>query len=239
MVSVRETFQEDLTTAQLFEWHRMLMKGSDVEAGLWRTGENAMQVVSGRIDRPTVHFEAPPSLKVPHEMEAFSTRFNSSRIQGKSSLAYAPIRSGLAHLYFESIHPFEDGNGRMGRALSEKALSQGLGRPALLSLSQTIEANRKSYYQALEDAQRENEVTDWLCYFVGTVLEAEKDAEARIQLAVRKKNYFVCRTTTKSGHQRQFVEQFRKGHSSPTQPQGRSIPAALGKNPPQTKSVEQ
>ena len=191
MVSVRETYQDDLTATQLFEWHRMLMKGSDVEAGLWRTGEDAMQVVSGRIDRPTVHFEAPPSSQVSQEMEVFTTWFNSSRTHGKSSLSYAPIRSGLAHLYFESIHPFEDGNGRMGRALSEKALSQGLGRPVLLSLSQTIEADRKSYYQALEDAQRGNEVTDWLCYFVRTVLEAQKEAEARIQLAVRKKNYFV------------------------------------------------
>lgn len=79
----------------------------------------------------------------------------------------------------------------MGRALSEKALSQGLGRPVLLSLSQTIEANRKTYYQALEDAQQGNEVTDWLCYFVGIVLEAQKESQIRIQLAVRKKNYFL------------------------------------------------
>ena len=192
LVSVRETFQVELTDEQLFAWHRMLMKGTpEIEAGFWRTGQEPMQVISGRIDRPTVHFEAPPSSEVPQEMNAFLGWFNSSRTAGKSSLSYAPIRSGLAHLYFESIHPFEDGNGRMGRAISEKALSQGLGRPALLSLSQTIEANRKAYYQALEDAQQDNEVTDWLCFFVRTILEAQQEAETRILLAVRKKNYFL------------------------------------------------
>ena len=66
-----------------------------------------------------------------------------------------------------------------------------MGRPALLSLSQTIEANRKAYYQALEDAQQDNEVTDWLCFFVRTILEAQQEAETRILLAVRKKNYFL------------------------------------------------
>lgn len=71
------------------------------------------------------------------------------------------LRSAIAHLYFESIHPFEDGNGRIGRAIAEKALSQTIGRPVMLSLSQAIEADKKSYYQALEKAQRKNDITDF------------------------------------------------------------------------------
>jgi Fic family protein len=85
----------------------------------------------------------------------------------------ALTRSGLAHLYFVSIHPFEDGNGRIGRAISEKALSQAIGQPSLIALSQTIQHKRSAYYDALEAANKSNEVTDWLVYFAETVLDAQ------------------------------------------------------------------
>src|SRR5690606_26754646 len=90
----------------------------------------------------------------------------------------------------ESIHPFEDGNGRIGRALAEKALSQGLGRPATLSLSRTIEANRKAYYDAIETAQRSNEITPWLRYFVSTVLTAQRDAEPLVLFVLNQARFF-------------------------------------------------
>ncbi len=96
-----------------------------------------MQIVSGPVGKSKVHFEAPPSKIVPAEMERFINWFNKDEIKNPI------LRSAIAHLYFESIHPFEDGNGRIGRAISEKALSQGLGRPVLLSLSESIEANRR------------------------------------------------------------------------------------------------
>lgn len=109
---------------------------------------------------------------------------------GKQEIKPAPVRSAIAHLYFESIHPFEDGNGRIGRALSEKALSQGLGHPVLLSLSKTIEANKKKYYDALKTAQCFNEVTRWITYFVHTVLEAQHDAEKQIDFVLKKTRFF-------------------------------------------------
>lgn len=85
-------------------------------------------------------------------MKQFIAWFNETGPGGREELKKPVVRSAIAHLYFESIHPFEDGNGRIGRAIAEKALSQGLGRPVLLSLSRTIEANRKQYYAALHRA---------------------------------------------------------------------------------------
>jgi len=96
------------------------------------------------------------------------------------------VRSAVAHLYFESIHPFEDGDGRMGRALSEKALSQGRGRPALLSLSRAIEAKRTDYYDALQQAQQTNEITSWIIWFAKIALEAQVQAEEHIDFTLRK-----------------------------------------------------
>lgn len=100
------------------------------------------------------------------------------------------MRAAIAHLYFESIHPFDDGNGRIGRAIAEKALSQGLGRPALLSLSRTIEANRKAYYSALESAQHSAEVTPWVTYFTRLVLDAQKEAETQVNFTLQKTKFF-------------------------------------------------
>ena len=93
-------------------------------------------------------------------------------------------------MYFESIHPFEDGNGRIGRALSEKALSQGLSYPTLLSLSQAIEKNKKAYYNALESAQKSSEITPWIRYFVEMALSAQQETEALIDFTLKKAQFF-------------------------------------------------
>jgi Fic family protein len=100
-----------------------------------------MQVVTGPIHERTVHFEAPPSARVPAEMKRFVAWFNDSAPGGKKALP-ALTRAALAHLYFVCIHPFEDGNGRIGRALAEKALAQNLGQPTLIALAYTIERKR-------------------------------------------------------------------------------------------------
>lgn len=192
MMDVRRTFSEALSAKKLFTWHRMLL-GSRVKhmrVGAWRLHAEPMQVVSGPVGKTKVHFEAPPSKHVPKEMNAFIHWFNTTAPGGTQEIKLAPVRSAIAHLYFESIHPFEDGNGRIGRALSEKALSQGLGHPVLLSLSKTIEANKKKYYAALKAAQRSNEITGWITYFVQTVLEAQLDAEQQIDFVLKKTKFF-------------------------------------------------
>ncbi len=154
----------------LFDWHKMLMNGRrDLSSiGQYRTHIEPMQVVSGRADKPKVYFEAPPSALVPAEMTQFVEWFNASE-KTMSALA----RAGIAHLYFASVHPFEDGNGRISRALAEKALRQAIGQPLLLALSPTILIRRKQYYDALEAANKSNEITAWLLWFAGTVLEAQ------------------------------------------------------------------
>lgn len=192
MVDVRNTFQAPLSEEKLCEWHKMLMGGQHrkLEIGMWRTHEEPMQVISGAIGKWKVHFEAPPSSQVPEEMGRFIDWFNRTSPAGKAPIANPVVRSAIAHLYFESIHPFEDGNGRIGRAISEKALSQGLGRPTLLSLSEAIEAQKQDYYKALKNAQRSNEITHWLLYFSNTALAAQIRAEENIEFILNKTKLF-------------------------------------------------
>jgi Fic family protein len=168
----------------------ILREGKSVKVGAWRDHEEPMQVISGAIGKQKIHFEAPPSNRVPAEMKKFIEWFNDTGPGGANEIKKAPVRSAIAHLYFESIHPFEDGNGRIGRAIAEKALSQGIGRPVLMSLSQTIEANKNNYYNALEKAQRSNEITHWINYFVKTIVDAQSEAEEQIDFTLKKAKFF-------------------------------------------------
>jgi Fic family protein len=191
MIDVRNTYKEPLTATKIFAWHKMLMgEGKNMPVGGWRTHMEPMQVISGARGKENVHFEAPPSSRVPDEMESFIEWFNNTAPGGRSEIKKAPVRSAIAHLYFESIHPFEDGNGRIGRALAEKALSQSIGRPVVLSISRTIEADKKQYYGSLEKAQRSNEITPWIEYFVRTVLNAQQEAELQITFTLKKAKFF-------------------------------------------------
>jgi len=191
MLSLRGHFKKPMSEKMLFDWHKMLMSGNRfIKPGKWRSSKEPMQVVSGSLGKEKIHFEAPPSGQVQKEMKTFIKWFNNTAPGGKSEIRYAPLRSAIAHLYFESIHPFEDGNGRMGRAISEKALSQNIGRPILFSLSHTIEGNKKSYYTAIEKAQRSNEVTEWIQYFINTLIEAQKHGESQIIFILRKARFF-------------------------------------------------
>lgn len=191
MICVRNGFASPLSRETLFEWHRRLMKGSvKVRSGAWRTHAEPMLILSGTIGNETVHFEAPPSRGVPREMKQYIQWFNRTAPGEKDQIRLPPVRSAIAHLYFESIHPFEDGNGRIGRALSEKALSQGIGRPILLSLSQAIEADRAGYYAALKEAQQSLDITGWVLWFARTLLKAQRQAESLIEFTLKKTRLF-------------------------------------------------
>jgi Fic family protein len=124
MVNLYKTFGAPLSDDILFEWHRMLKSGRQdlKDIGRYRTSSEPMQVLSGAMGSPKIHFEAPPSAKASAEMKQFITWFNRTAPGGAEPLP-ALTRAGAAHLYFESIHPFEDGNGRIGRALAEKSLA--------------------------------------------------------------------------------------------------------------------
>lgn len=191
MTDAQKSFNAPLSEAKLLHWHRMLMKGnSSLKAGKWRTHEEPMQIISGAMGREIIHYEAPPSNRVPAEMEQFISWFNSTGKNANKEIKKPVIRAAIAHLYFESIHPFEDGNGRIGRAIAEKALSQTVKRPILLSLSDAMERKKKNYYNALQRAQRSNEITPWINYFVNTTLQAQISAEKIIEFSLYKARFF-------------------------------------------------
>lgn len=187
MVDLCLKFSAPLSEENIFSWHRMLMSGrTDVtDIGRYRTSEKPMQVISGPIGATKIHFEAPPSTKVPGEMAGFIDWFKRTAPGGTEPLP-ALTRAGAAHLYFETIHPFEDGNGRIGRALAEKSLAQSIGQPTLIVLAATILAQRASYYRALEAAVRRNEITDWLVWFAGVTIEAQQRTLALIEFLIDK-----------------------------------------------------
>lgn len=193
MLDVRNSYQEELTEEKLFDWHLMLLGGSrnpNLKVGYWRTDDSAMQIVSGHYGRRVVHFVAPPSKQVPDEMQKFLKWFNETALGKHKAIPFPVVRSAIAHLYFESIHPFDDGNGRIGRAIAEKALSQGFGYPVLISLSTAIEAHKKEYYAALGAASKSNEITAWIVYFVNLVLDAQAYTENQIDFIIKKTNFF-------------------------------------------------
>lgn len=186
MVSLYQDFDTTLCADTLFDWHRMIMNGRrdlDVIGG-WRQHPEPMQVVSGAVHDPKVHFEAPPSNTMDAEMRAFVKWFEDSRELP------ALTRAGIAHFYFVCVHPFEDGNGRVGRAISEKALAQSLGRPSLIALSQMIARQQRGYYHALEAANRSLEITPWLLWFGETVLEAVTLSQHKLTRLIDKVKMF-------------------------------------------------
>jgi len=190
MVSVRQTFDQPLTEKRLFDWHAMVMNGlkphSHVDVGKYRTGKEPMQIISGAMGREIVHFGAPPSEIVPKEMKKFICWFNFSAKQ-----IPGVVHAAISHLYFESIHPFDDGNGRIGRAIAEKALAEELGRPILFSLSAIIEPKKKKYYQELSSASRcDLEITPWINYFLKTILASQEEAKKKIDFAINKSKFW-------------------------------------------------
>lgn len=187
MVDLYRGHAKALDEFTLFSWHTMVMRGrADLrDIGHYRTHAEPMQVVSGPIYDPVIHFEAPPSRQVAREMRRFIAWFNETSPTGRRPLPML-TRAGIAHLFFESIHPFEDGNGRIGRAVAEKVLAQGMGKPTLTALAATLLAHRKAYYGALEAANKTNEISDWLAWFAGVGLEAQQRTLNHVEFVLDK-----------------------------------------------------
>jgi Fic family protein len=213
MVDLYRSFSQPLSNEMLFGWHRMMTSGRKdlVDIGRYRTSREPMQVVSGPIGAPTVHLEAPPSKQVPAEMKRFVSWFNRTAPGSREPLP-AITRAGTAHLFFESIHPFEDGNGRIGRAIAEKAMAQSFGQPVLVALATTILAHQMSYYQALERANRQNDITEWLNWFGGIALEAQRRSIAQVEFIIAKvKLLDRLRGQINERQQKALIRIFREG----------------------------
>jgi Fic family protein len=213
MVDLYQNFAAPLADKTMLDWHKMLLSGdSEIKViGGYRTHADAMQVVSGPIHKRTVHFEAPPSSRVPREMKRFITWFNETAPGAKNSLP--PLtRAGIAHLYFVCIHPFEDGNGRIGRTLAQKSLAQNLNQPSLIALAYTIERKRKDYYAALERNNKDTEITGWTTYFANTILEAQNNTIKRVDFYVTKaKLYERLRGQLNERQEKAIARMFREG----------------------------
>ncbi len=190
MVALFHEYDRPLNHETLWRWHRMLMRDRTYleVVGGYRRHPEPMQVVSGPDYKPKVHYEAPPSERMTEEMERFVAWYGQTASIGDrlSSLTWA----GTAHLYFVRIHPFEDGNGRIARALAEKALAQSLGEPSLVALSRTIARRRKAYYDILDESSRSLDITDWLRWFANTVLDAQIWSERRLTRSIQQTHLF-------------------------------------------------
>jgi Fic family protein len=213
MMDLYKNFADPLAHETMLAWHRMLMSGHRnlQVVGGYRTHAEPMQVVSGGIGKPKVHFQAPPSSRMRKEMNAFATWFNATAPAGTRSLP-ALTRAGIAHLYFVSIHPFEDGNGRIARALAEKSLAQNLGEPSLIALAYTIAAGRKAYYAVLERNNKDTEITAWLSYFSDIILQAQRATSERVDFIIAKtKLYDSLRGELNDRQEKVVARMFRKG----------------------------
>ncbi len=191
LCNVYATFDKPLTHEMLWQWHAQLFDGQSHidDSGKYRTHAEPMQIVSGRVGNPKVFFEAPPSSRVLDEMTAFIHWFNASN-------ASEPVlgRAAIAHVYFESIHPFEDGNGRIGRLLVEKVLSQAVSRPILIAVSKVLEKGRKDYYAALERCNRTLSVAEWVEYFARAILQAQEESVGLLYFLIEKSKMFTALT---------------------------------------------
>jgi Fic family protein len=182
MLDATQQFSKPLTKDRLFGWHAALFPTGrsgmhKITVGAWRTVETGpMQVISGPVGKEKVHFEAPTAERLEREMEAFLVW-----LAGEDDTDPV-MRAGIAHLWFVTIHPFEDGNGRIARAVGDMALARADGMSdRFYSLSSQIEAERKQYYDQLESQQRAtSDITEWLSWFLDCLGRAISNAETTL-----------------------------------------------------------
>lgn len=195
MLDATHGFDEPLTLARLLEWHTWLFPAEEamfsarpILVGTLR-GDEPMQVVSGRLDRPTVHFEAPPRQGLEQQIERFLSWFEASRDQ----VSLDPLlRAGIAHFWFVTLHPFDDGNGRLTRTITDLALAQGEAQAIrFYAMSASILEDRAGYYRILESSQKATlDITEWLTWFLQTLLRSLQQAITRIDSVLGKTRFW-------------------------------------------------
>lgn len=193
MLDALNNFEQDLSVERLFQWHQWLFNETDwtmqrIRIGQLR-GHEPMQVVSGRMDYPTVHFEAPPRDALEQRLDEFIQWFNTSR---NNTLLDPLIRAGITHLWFVTLHPFDDGNGRITRTLTDLALAQMDQQSIrLYAMSPVILNKRKSYYEILEATQKsDSDITDWLLWFLQALNESLEQTLKRIERTLLKSTFW-------------------------------------------------
>ena len=208
LLDATQHYGAPLTAARIKRWQAALFPTGQsglrrIRTGTWRGPEPAMQVVSGAMGRERVHYEAPPGSRVEKDMRQFLSWWKASR--GRED---GLLRAGLAHLYFVTIHPFEDGNGRIARALTDMALAEDEQLATrYYSLSSQVMEERDDYYAALEQSQKgSTDVTEWLAWYVGCYGRAVKKAERLIAEVLAKAEFWQHHSQTElNARQRKVV----------------------------------
>jgi len=201
MLDATRHFAEPLTLDRLLHWHGWLFPEQDgdlatraIRVGALR-GDEPMQVVSGRLDKPTVHFEAPPRPGLERQLEIFLDWFEC----GRSQAGLDPLlRAGIAHFWFVTLHPFDDGNGRLTRTITDLALAQGEAQTIrFYAMSASILEDRSGYYRVLETSQKATtDVTEWLEWFLQTLLLSLQQAMTRIDSVLGKARFWQAHQTS-------------------------------------------
>ncbi|QJI45633.1 Fic family protein [Pseudomonas sp. ADAK2] len=195
MLDATQRFAQPLTLERLLEWHEWLFPDQEadlaaraIHVGALR-GDEPMQVASGRLDRPTVHFEAPPRLGLEQQLNTFLTWFEDSR--GQEQLDPL-LRAGIAHFWLVTLHPFDDGNGRLTRTITDLALAQGEAQAIrFYAMSASILEDRSGYYRVLEASQKATtDITEWLQWFLKTLLRSLLQAMVRIESVLGKARFW-------------------------------------------------
>jgi Fic family protein len=194
LVDVRKNWQTSLRHDLLGKWQSMAVpeqRYTPILRGAYRNDTSPMQIVSGPYGREKIHYEAPPATQVPDEMARLIDWYNQTSPLSGDKTIHGIARAGIAHLWFEVIHPFDDGNGRVGRAIADHALSQSLGYPTTACLATAIEADKKNYYLQLEKASRGSlDVNVWLDYFADTIIKAQEIAREEVNFVLAKTRFY-------------------------------------------------
>ena len=218
MLDATRNHAEPLTANRLFGWHSALFPGgrsgmTKITIGAWRPAEaGAMQIVSGPVGREKVHFEAPPAERLEDEMNAFLCW-----LEEKQNLDPV-LKAGIAHFWFVTVHPFEDGNGRIGRAIVDMLLARAEGSPdRFYSMSSQIDLERGEYYRHLERSQRGTlDITAWLEWFLGCLDHAFQKTGILLSSVTRKARLWeIANTKQLNSRQRTVLNRLLDGFQGP------------------------
>lgn len=204
LLDATQRYDEPLSDERLFGWHAALFPTGrsgmhKIKTAAWR--DDAMQVTSGPMGKETVHFEAPSADKVPAEMTAFLDWFNSNQ-------DIDPVlKAGFAHLWFVTIHPFDDGNGRITRAITDMQLARAdQSKQRFYSMSAQIQAERNNYYAILERTQKGDlDITEWLQWFLECLLHSMSQTDETISLTLKRAQFWETNRTTEFNSRQQKI----------------------------------
>jgi Fic family protein len=214
MLDATQSFDEPLTDERVFAWHASLFPTGRsgmtlIRVGAWRDDSaGPMRVVSGPFGREKVHYQAPDAGRLDHEMKLFLEWFNAEQ-------SIDPVlKSGIAHLWFVSIHPFDDGNGRIARAIADMVLTRSEGSSQrFYSMSAQILQEQNVYYQELEVAQkRDLDITEWLRWYLDCLDRAVEGAEETLANVLKKARFWECHANvTFNDRQKDMLKRLLEG----------------------------